>query len=283
MGRIEEIANFDNFSNYGDEYLSITRKEKKLIINFKKIPDFYEIIKRSGIFWYTKQYYADLTTEEALSIEEKNWEKLFKISKPFVFERIAEKTTKKYELNNQNAVYMILLQNFIQSQAFGLKMDKTIIYPEFYNNTKRRRADPESIFICNVNGQKKAVKYLNNGDPIIPQDLPKFDYVDFNTQRRGKTDISKSLIPYFLWFEEQLFGVHHSKINIQFMFWTENLKYALENGFSFWIYTLSAENFQNLVMKTFRSWSKQLNIKTFKKLKKLGIISIEIYNKSTNG
>lgn len=266
----------ENWPSYIDEFVEAEKQGEKLVINLKKHPDIHTIISRSNFIWFSKKYNDNLVEKWSIAITEHWWIKTFQIIKPLTFEEVANKTIKQFDFSMQNAVYMILLQNYIQSKAMYVDYDRVLIYPEYYSNKKRWRIDSESIFIKQDNWQNFAVKYLNNGDPIITKEPENLDYSWINWRRKSKKEHSKSLIPSFLWLEEQIFWLPHDKIFVQFMFWKENLKSALDNWFSFWIYSLRAEEFQNLIMKTFVSGSKQINIKHYEILKKFSIKYIEI-------
>lgn len=261
---------------YSDELVNLERNWNSLSIKLKGAIDFKTILERSGFVDFLRLYYENLTKSDAISItRESSWEDvLFKIIKPFVFEEMAEKTINQTSLDARKSVYMVLLQNYIQSKSFQQGYDRVIIYLEFYDNKKRWRIDSESIYIK----WGYAIRFLNNGDPVIPTDCTWFDYSSNNWWRKTKEEHSKSLIPDFLYLEENVFQAPYNRISVQFMFWRENLKYALENGFSFGVYRMNASQFQNLIMKTLISWSKQLNKKSYAKFKEMRITKIEIIN-----
>lgn len=249
LGKLETK---EKVSVFEDEFISakIVSNEgqrNKLVINLKSIPNAETIITRSNFIQFSKIYNNAL--EVAWIIKRTNdWKDIkIKILNTDSFEEVAKNSFKKSDFSLWNMIYMLLLQNYIQTKMFNDPYSRVIMYAEDYN--KECWKNP-SISDC-------------NNHSIIIKEGELVSTLDPKSKKKLKSEHSKSLISIFSWFEKQVLWVPTDNVYVEFKFWTENLKHALDNGFSFWIYKLPAEKFREIVMKTLISWSKQIFLKIF--------------------
>jgi len=261
----------ENTPVFEDEFVSakivsIGEQRNKLVINLKTIPNAETIITRSNFIQFSKIYNNAL---EASGIIERvyDWKDIkIKILNTDSFEEVAKNSFKKSDFSLWNMIYMLLLQNYIQTKMFNDPYSMVIMHAEDYN--KECWKNP-SISDC-------------SNHSIIIKEGELVSTLDPKSKKKLKSEHSKSLISIFSWFEKQVLWVPTDNVYVEFKLWTENLKHALNNGFSFWIYKLPAEKFREIVMKTLISWSKQIFLKIFHVLKtdsKIDYVLINYPNK----
>lgn len=242
----------ENTPVFEDEFvsakiLSNEGQRNKLVINLKAIPNAETIITRSNFIQFSKIYNNAL---EASGIIKRvyDWKDIkIKILNTDSFEEVAKNSFKKSDFSLWNMIYMLLLQNYIQTKMFNDPYSMVIMHAEDYN--KECWKNP-SISDC-------------SNHSIIIKEGELVSTLDPKSKKKLKSEHSKSLISIFSWFEKQVLWVPTDNVYVEFKLWTENLKHALDNGFSFWVYKLPAEKFREIVMKTLISWSKQIFLKIF--------------------
>lgn len=266
---------------FEDENVIVEKSLEKLIIKKKKNIDINTLVIKSDFIKFSKNIYLNLEKVWIINIYEKDWNKIFDISvksiaTPKIFDKIAEHTIQEHNFSMENIIYMFLLQNHIQSKKFMTPYDKVYICPNFYDNKKRKRLDPESIYIKEFNWKIFWVKYKDEWD----ESIIKFKWLEKDQanllKKISKEKHNQLLIPEFLLVEESIFWISSDKIFVRIWLSENNLKYALENWFSIMFFTISKETFQNLIMKTFISGANQITKKHFYKIEKNWIKYIEI-------
>lgn len=234
--------------------VSIGEQRNKLVINLKAVPNIETIIIRSNFIQFSKIYNNALEAAWILKRTYKWKDVNIRILdvKSSSFEETARKTFKKNDFSLWNMIYMLLLQNYIQTIMFNGSYSSIIMYAENYNKACWKES---SIIDCSNHSI-----VIKEGE-LMPE-------LDSESKKRLKSERSKLLKPTFLWFEEQVLWVPYDNVYVEFMFWTENLKHALDNGFSFLVIgKLSAEKFRDIAMNTLVSWWKQIFLKIFHVLK----------------
>lgn len=265
----------ENAPTYEDEYIFVEKQGNKLVIKIKKIPNTQTIIDRSNIIEYVKKCYKDLEAKKAIRISQ-DWEnKRLQILNPFIFEDIIDKTTQEFSIDTKKAIYIILLQNYLRSLKLEEQYEEALIFPEYYNNKKRKRKDQEVVFLRQEGWRQIATRFYAEGDPVIPIEAKDFNF-DSPWWKKSREEYSKITWKLWLWLMEKIFWVPADKIIVQAGFNTSTLKKALEEWFTVIFKTFSPEEFQNNIMRAFISGPKQLNKRGFAIMQIEGITYVKI-------
>lgn len=277
-----ESTNQDKFeikegiSSYEDEFVTVKKQWKILVINFKMIPDIQTIIMKSGFLEYVKKCYIDLDKNGALKISQ-DWDnKIFEIIRPWSFTGIVEKTTQEFLMNTQRSVYIILLQNYLRSLKFKNKFESSLIFPEYYDNKKRGRKDQEVVFLRQEGWRQIAIRFYAEGDKVIPLEAKDFN-LDDSWWRKTREEYSRIIETVSLWIMKEVFWVTSDKIIVQT--WSSNrttLKKALKEWFTVLFLHFSPESFKNNALKAVVGGPRELDKRTFDILLKAGIQYIRI-------
>lgn len=255
-GKLETRENAPVFEDefVSAKIVSIGEQRNKLIINLKAAPNIETIITRSNFIQFSKTYNNALEAAWILK-RTYNWKNVninILDVRSSSFEETARKSFKKNDFSLWNMVYMLLLQNCIQTMMLNGQYSRVIMHAEDYNKECWKNL---SIADCSDN-------------PIIIKEWELVSKFDSKSKNKLKSKRSELLKPTFLWFEEQVLWVPSDNVFVEFMLWTSNLKHALDNGFSFLIIgSLSAERFRDIAMNTLVSWWKQIFLKIFYVLK----------------